>query len=138
MQEASLTYHVRDSNGTELRVCKKAFCDVHSIGRKRVEGLCRRLGSGELIASDNRGKHRTRPHAISDDIKDQVREHIRSFPRRQSHYSRADNHTREYLPEGLSISEMYRFYRVKYESQTDKPIQNLHSGVQFIIRLPSQ
>ena len=45
-------YHVRASKGTEVRVCKKAFCDVHSIRRKRVS----KLGTGELTVSDDQGK----------------------------------------------------------------------------------
>ena len=73
--------------------------------------------AGELIASDERGKHRSRPHAISDELKKQVREHIELFPRRKSHYSRADNKKREYLDEGLSISRMYLLYLEKYEPQ---------------------
>ena len=70
-----------------------------------------------LIASDGRGKHRSRPHAISEELKKQVREHIESFPRRKSHYSRADNRKWEYLDEGLSISRMHLMYLEKYEPQ---------------------
>ena len=30
----SASYHVRTSVGTELQVCKKNFCDLHSIGKR--------------------------------------------------------------------------------------------------------
>ena len=108
-------YYVRLSDGAQVEVCKKVFCDIHGIGRKRVENLAKKLNSGALVASDNQGKHKQRPHAISLDVKDEIREHIRSFPRRQSHYSRSDNGKRQYLPEGLSIAEMHQLYLQEHE-----------------------
>jgi hypothetical protein len=81
-------YHIRSLSGTEIRVCKKAFCEVHDVGRKRVDDLCKKLSAGEIIVRDNRGKHTVRPHAISHEVREKVRDHIASFPRRQSHYSR--------------------------------------------------
>lgn len=103
-------------------VCKKAFCEIHCVGRKRVDDLCKKLSAGEMIVSDNRGKHTTRPHTISDENQQKVRDHIASFPRRQSHYSRGDNQKREYLPEGLSIARMHRLYVAEHEPQADTPV----------------
>ena len=74
-----------------------------------------KLASGILFSGDNRGKHTHRPHSISSDFKDQIREHILCFPSQESHYSRQDNYSRKYLPEGLSIARMYRLYLEKYE-----------------------
>ena len=115
-------YYVRLTTGSEVRVCKKAFCEIHRIGRKRVDDLCKKLSDGETIVRDNRGKHTVRPHTISDEHREKVRDHIAAFPRWQSHYSRGDNQKREYLPEGLSIAQMYRLYVAKHEPQADKPI----------------
>lgn len=56
-------------------------------------------------------------NAIANEAKQKVREHIQTFPRRQSHYSRSSNQKREYLDEGLSISRMYLLYQEKYEPQ---------------------
>ena len=63
-------YHVRLTAGIELRVCKKAFCEIHCIDRKRVDGLCKKLSASEIIVSDNRGKHTV--HAISDENREKV------------------------------------------------------------------
>lgn len=103
----TIEYQVRLANGTHQQVCKQSFCDLHAIGKRRIEKLVEKMLHGVLIASDMRGKHENRPHAISDELKQKVREHIKSFPRRQSHYSRSKNLKREYLEEGLSISRMY-------------------------------
>ena len=85
-------YFVRISQGVKLQVCKKSFCDLHAIGKCRVEGLSEKIKAGVLIASDGCGRHTTRPHAVDNAVKEHVREHIASFPRRQSHYSRCINH----------------------------------------------
>ena len=48
-------YHVSASNAydTEIRVCKKAFVMFTVLGGKEsVEGLCSKLGTGELTVSD--------------------------------------------------------------------------------------
>ena len=45
-----------------------------------MEGLAEKLSVGVLIAGDNRGMHTNRPHAVSEEAKDQVREHIALFP----------------------------------------------------------
>ena len=86
-----------------------------------MERLCEKLSAGELIPSDASGTHKNRPHGIPEEVQQQIREHIQSFPRRQSHYSRADNQKREYLPEGLSIAEMHRLYLSQYEESTNTP-----------------
>ena len=71
--------------------------------------------TGVLVASDQQGKHKNRPHAVSEETKQKIREHINTFPHRKSHYSRSDNRKREYLNEGLSISRMHMLYLEKYE-----------------------
>ena len=52
------------------------------------------------------GKHGNRPNSISSNAKGKIRAHIKFFPCRQSHYSRASNIKRKYLDGGLSISRM--------------------------------
>ena len=111
----SFVYRLRLSNGNHVQICKQTFCQVHGIGKRRVENLCTAMTSGVLSCSDGRGKHANRPHALSESLKEQVRQHISSFPSRESHYSRQSNKNRKYLPEGLSIARMYRLYLEKYE-----------------------
>ena len=113
----TIVYHVRLVDGTRVQVCKKSFCDFHSIGKRRVENLVDKLVNGVFMGGDERGKHSSRPHAIPEVWKDKVREHIRSIPRRQSHYSCTSNRKKEYLPEQLSIARLYHMYLDKYEAQ---------------------
>jgi len=55
------------------------------------------------------GKHLSRPHAIQDYIKNDVKKHISNFPVVKSHYITQDS-KRKYLEAGLSVSKMYRLY----------------------------
>ena len=87
----SFYYYVRLSSGDLVKVCKQAFCEIHGIGKRRVENLCEKLVSVVLFSGDNRGKHKNRPHGTSGDLKAQIREHISSFPSQESHYSGHDN-----------------------------------------------
>ena len=56
---------------------------------------------------DKQGKHDNHP-TVGEEIKDLIREHIRSYPIRQSHYSRKDNAGRVYLSSELSIARLYQ------------------------------
>jgi len=51
-------------------------------------------------------KHKT----ISDELKNEVRQHIDSIPRIESHYLQAQT-TREYIAGGYSLSSLWRDYR---------------------------
>ena len=112
----TIAYRVRLRDGSHVQVCKKTFCDLHVVSKRRVEILLKKLCAG-LLATDERGKHSNRPHAIQNVVKERIREHIKSFPKRTSHYSRNDNRKRAYLSENLSISRMYRLYLDKYEPE---------------------
>ena len=102
------------------RCVKKTLCDLHAIGKRRLEKLASKMTAGALVASDGRRKHRNRPHSIPEEVKQKIREHIKKFPRRKSHYSRSDKKKREYLNDGLSIARMYQLYLEKYEPQVQE------------------
>ena len=112
-------------DGAQVQICKKTFCNLHAVSKRRVENLAEKLVCGILVASDQWGKHSSRPHAISEQLKKQIRQHIESFPCRKSHYYQTDNRKRRYLSENLSISRMYLLYLEKHEPQVkdsgDKP-----------------
>ena len=113
-------YFVRNVKGEQIHVCKDAFCKLHAIGKRRVEVISTKMVSGVLFSGDNRGLHGSRPHTITGEIKGQVREHIESFPARESHYSRQDNLKHRYLPESVSIARMYCLFLEKYEPEVNE------------------
>ena len=95
-------------------VCQKAFINLHGITRGRVVGVANRSISSITSPPDRRGKHSTRPNKIPDSIREQVKDHIKSFPSNESHYSR--KHTsHKYLASELNVVIMHDLYLQKYE-----------------------
>ena len=65
-----------------------------------------------LLEPDKHGKHNHHP-TVGEDVKELVREHIRSYPSRHCHYSRKDNSERMYLPAELSIARLHQNFLEK-------------------------
>lgn len=70
-----------------------------------------------------RTKHGNRPKKVTNVHLQNVRDHIKSFPRVASHYSCSSNNNKRYLKEGLSIHRMYQHYLKKF-----KPTIAEHEG----------
>lgn len=104
------------------RVCKKGFCAIHGISTKRVERLSSHIAVNTATTAppDMRGKHHNRPNSISPEITQQVHNHIKSFPRCTSHYSRSKNIKKHYLSPELNIKKMYELYLERYEQDVYK------------------
>lgn len=68
------------------------------------------------IIWDKRGKH-TEHQRVSDTVRNLIREHIRSFPTRSSHYSRSDISGRVDLSSELSIAWLYRDFLEKHDPE---------------------
>jgi len=79
-------------NGTQCRICKKALCALHGIGRGKLAYICEQVATGQHTAKpDQRRRHLNRPHKPSDKWIDFVKQHISSFPAEMSHYSHSKN-----------------------------------------------
>lgn len=112
----SFDYCLINEKGITVKVCQKAFCGVHAFGPKRLRILRDKIasaGEGGIIW-DKRGKHDNHQR-VSDEVRNLIREHIRSFPARSSHYSRSDNPDRVYLSPELSIARLYRDFLEKHD-----------------------
>src|ERR1051325_3602944 len=77
-------------------VCKKAFCSLHGVSLNRVDRICDHLKYNITSPRDQRGCHGNQ-RKIPSDIKKQLDEHIRSFPKRRTHYGRKENDKKYYL-----------------------------------------
>ena len=111
----SFKYSIRDSKGINVTVCQKAFCTVHGFGPRRLQVLRRKMESGTL-EPDRRGKHSNHVK-VDENIKELIRDHIKSYPSRQSHYSRKDNSDRVYLPAEFSIARLHREFLETYDPE---------------------
>lgn len=100
-----------------IKVCKSTLCYIFSVTQRRVQYLVDKIKSGVNV-TDKRGKHMNRPKKLNPSDKNNIVEHIRSFPQQENHYSRNAS-SKNCLSADLSISKMYRLFLKKYpHSQT--------------------
>ena len=111
----SFEYTIRNEKGFNTRVCQKAFCVIHGFSPKRLQVLPTKIVE-ETVECDKRGKHSNHP-VVGEEVREKIREHIRSYPSRYSHYSRKDNAERVYLPAELSIARLYRDFLEKHDPE---------------------
>lgn len=91
-----------------IQVCKTFFKNTLAINNRIIFTTIKKRNVQGGINKDQRGKRKS-DKAIREDIKDDIRTHINSFPRVSSHYCRARTN-KEYLDGSLNISIMYRLY----------------------------
>ena len=85
--------------------------------------------------SDQRGRHTTQPGRVSEELHQQVREHIMSFPARQSHYSRHANPGLMYLSPNLSIARTYQLFLAKYDPEYVEYMEGRREALITMIQL---
>lgn len=116
----SVKYKVKVNNSVDNKsyyyVCKKSFASFHGIGLSVVERLVNQAKNNVVSPVDKRGKHCHRVNKMPQSINVQIDTHIKSFPARESHYSRKDNNDVTYLSPDLSLSKIYNMYLEKHES----------------------
>lgn len=97
-------------DGVREKVCRDFFlCTLgETVDTIRYNRDHKRNNTGGSDAGDKRGKHQ---HQKKVDVaaKEFIRDHIRSYPAVESHYCRSRTR-RRYLPQGLTVKEMYRQY----------------------------
>ncbi|CAH2005790.1 unnamed protein product, partial [Acanthoscelides obtectus] len=81
--------------GDSRRVCKEAVMSILDVGRKKLDLIRDQVSSGRSAPKrDGRGHHNSRPRKTSEEKRNFVHRHIRSFPSEVSHYSRNKNPNR--------------------------------------------
>lgn len=98
--------------GHKVPICQKMLCYILKITPRRLQKLQEKIKYNKPL-EDGRGKHLNRPNAIPDNVKNQIRMHIESFPKQESHYSRQKT-SKMWLNPDLSIKKMYVLFKEKY------------------------
>lgn len=102
---------------SEVQVCHKAILSLFGIKKGRLENIQKKLKSTGAAPIDQRGRHNNRPHALTDEQKEKIMTHIKSFKGRASHYSLKESR-RIYLPEDLSVQKMWRMFLEKHPEES--------------------
>lgn len=112
-RNCSVRYYLPQEKGNDnVKVCQKNICNIFSITPRRIQILIEKL-KDNITVTDKRGLHKNRPRSITDETKLKIREHINSFPRQESHYSRGKTEN-EYLSANLNLNIMFKLFSEKH------------------------
>ncbi|XP_012938881.1 uncharacterized protein LOC106011979 [Aplysia californica] len=109
------------AQGSLVKVCKKLFLNTLAMSDRTVRTAFKKLTPSGTIEKERRGGRQSAKIVERDTkIRNDIEEHLRRFPRMESHYCRAST-AKEYLPPDLNLRKMYSRFLEQYHG-TD-PLQ---------------
>ena len=114
VERKSYTFTITLPRKTE-KVCKAAFMGVHGIKESRMK---KKVFNFDVSIADGRGKHDNHPK-LDDTVRRAIREHIKKFPARESHYSRSSNAKKVYLDADFTVAKMHRQFIEEHTAHKD-------------------
>lgn len=107
------------SNQALHQVCQKFFLATLNISSRTVRTAVGKISKTGTIKPDLRGK-KSPPQKKPENVKNVIREHIKSIPVVSSHYCRSTT-KRNYLPSNLSEKRLYEDYKLFCEDRDVVP-----------------
>lgn len=111
-RQTTICYTVPTGRGDHVQVCRNTFSEIFALSHCKVQGLVKKKKSGSSIYVDNRGWSKG-PRKFTEDIRQQVIDHINSFPKEENHYSRLKSN-KEFLSPDLNIHRMFIAFGRRY------------------------
>lgn len=108
-RQCTVSYCLPDGSGNILPVCRKTFASVFDLKQKKIHGIVQRIKNGEMTYIEKRG-NKTKFRKFGPQIEEDIKQHIDTFPRQESHYGRADSR-KEYLSPDLNMNRLYRAFK---------------------------
>ena len=101
-------------NNEKIRVCKVFFKNTFDITERMIRTVIAKSDEKGFVEHDKRGQH-NHHNQIDPELLEDIRSHINSIPRIESHYLRA-NTSREFIDGGKTITDLFRdFQQVQSE-----------------------
>lgn len=107
--KANSYFHFVPLNQQRVKVCLAAFLSLHAVTVKRVKRL-KKLLETNTTPRDKRGKS-VKSNCLPESEIKRIREHIESFPVKETHYSNRDYY---YLDSRLNVKIMYELFMEKH------------------------
>lgn len=105
-------------NNRRIRVCKKFFTSTLDVSDRMIHTIQHKNGGSGFLTEDRRGKH-GKHKKLSTELLDDIRKHINSIPRIESHYVRATT-SRQYIDGGKTITDLYEdFFKQQTENNKE-------------------
>lgn len=106
------------------RVCKEFFLKTLDETSKRIQNIINNKNtSGSGISPKDKRGHKAPGNKIPEMSVQLVKEHIQSFPRYTSHYSREQAPNRKYLNPGLNLRKLYVLYKEFCQEKNVEPVK---------------
>lgn len=106
----SRVYHLPDSTGKQIVVCKTLFKKTFLISDGRINRVLKNKPLGNPPPSDRRGQFTPATKTPTSKI-EAIKKFINKFPKYYSHYARNKNLNTQYLAPNLNITTMYNIYK---------------------------
>lgn len=116
-RQHTLVFMLPDTAGSFVRVCRKMFMETFRISHQTVETLAKLRKKGESTYIEKRGGTKTVKY--TDEDRKLIQDHINSFPRDVSHYTRTRSGEREFLSSDLTVSKMYEAFRISHPHKSN-------------------
>ncbi|KAJ8971893.1 hypothetical protein NQ314_000506 [Rhamnusium bicolor] len=111
-KQVTVCYTLPDGKGNYKQICRKTFEDTFSLSHKKVLHLTEMKKEGKNTYTDNRGKNKSARKYSDVDVTFVVN-HINSFPKIESHYSRKKT-SKQYPSPDLNINRIYQIFKAKF------------------------
>lgn len=111
-RQSTVIFKVPNGTGQLMHVCKQTFISIFAVTKNEIDTLVKRKKMGESIYNEKRGKY-NKPCKFSESDRLDVKTHINSIPRCESHYTRARS-SKEYLSPDLSVNRLFKAFKEKY------------------------
>lgn len=111
-RDATYSYSIRvmrNYSVQELKVCK-AFIFINGISKGKMYYILNKMKKTGTPPTYKKGKHSKRPHKLSEATFEAVRNHIKSFKGRESHYIKK-NTDKKYIADALNVSKMFEMFK---------------------------
>lgn len=112
-----------ENPGEFIFVCRQMFINTLAISKQT---LLTAFSKNSSPSHDQRGRYVRKINIVTQQKKQLIVDHIKSFPVVDSHFLREQT-TKKYLEEGLSIKKMHEMY-VDY-------VKSINSGETFILKM---
>ncbi|XP_050498317.1 uncharacterized protein LOC126879282 [Diabrotica virgifera virgifera] len=100
--------------GIKVRVHKQFFLNTLDIPEKIIRTALAKKTSSGTVTKDMRGRHENH-HTINPVLIEDIKRHINSIPRVESHYLRAST-SREYIDGSKAMAVLYRDFKQQQET----------------------
>lgn len=102
-------------DGEKFRVCKTFFKNTLDITNRMIETTKSKYDENGIVQEDYRGRHENHKK-ISAELVNDIKNHINSIPRIESHYLRATS-SREYINGAKTIADLFKDFK---DQQTER------------------